>query len=297
MKWMDGRGKDGQGPCDEDLPGACPQTVRISDFLVDWSLSPPTPSPASPLDTAMAALNTKAQQGGALAQAGAVGGGACSGDCELSAPQDSPSDQRIEVSIANSEWEVMVDAVVREAPQESAKVLKQKVQGAVLVGKRSGDWLELSLEPGFVAVATNRSVYLKERLVDYSKLGSKSCEEAGMFPITDRAMCGNAAYALGYLDSSMSVDDGEGDKPYGCYFSARELFFVSNEANKGNKLGKRMMLCVSKAYPVISNTIGAPGNTTANDDEAGDEAAGRAVGEGTSNATDVSNVSRAAVND
>merc|ERR1712187_554420 len=52
MLWMDGKGKDGKGPCLRDLRVPCPESVSFSDFSVeDLPREPgepgasPTPSP------------------------------------------------------------------------------------------------------------------------------------------------------------------------------------------------------------------------------------------------------------
>jgi hypothetical protein len=46
MLWLDGRGSDGQGPCAEDWPGSCAESVAFSDFSIEALPEPaPTPQP------------------------------------------------------------------------------------------------------------------------------------------------------------------------------------------------------------------------------------------------------------
>eukprot|EP00416_Gambierdiscus_australes_P024737 CAMPEP_0171070770 /NCGR_PEP_ID=MMETSP0766_2-20121228/9938_1 /TAXON_ID=439317 /ORGANISM="Gambierdiscus australes, Strain CAWD 149" /LENGTH=404 /DNA_ID=CAMNT_0011527277 /DNA_START=58 /DNA_END=1272 /DNA_ORIENTATION=+ len=45
MAWLDGRGADGKGACDLELPDACADSVSFYDFAVIPAFTPSTPSP------------------------------------------------------------------------------------------------------------------------------------------------------------------------------------------------------------------------------------------------------------
>jgi len=254
MEWLDGLGKDGQGPCMQDVPQRCAESMRFQHLSVLWYQSKLAYTPL--FDVALASIHEKSFQQDATKRTIVP---------QPSAPRAKAGDGQTEVTTDNVEWEVVFSIVpVRKAPYFKARVLRHKRKGQVLIGERAGNWIRLLREPGWVAIKKEErktSIFLVERLVVYKKLGRGSCEEAGMFPIEDMETCQAAAFALGYLDTFPNVYHGVSSKPYGCYVMKAQLFFVSNPENKRNGVGHRDCICTSRAYPTTTITTTTEAST------------------------------------
>jgi len=252
LLWMDGLGKDGTGPCVVDAPAACPRSMMLSSFAVNDGES--AALKPDMIDIALSAIqkkitelqDAKKQEEFVEAQSARE---PCVSDCESGEGQSS---HKAEASADNVQWEVLFKQVpVRKHPNFESEILANKSQGDMLVGMLTKDWLHLR-GGGFVAVKKHQrvdAVFLARRVVTYEKLKGGLCETSGLLPIHTQEMCQDAAFALGYLDTYVnkfaSVD---GKRPYGCYLMHGQIFFVSDPANTKNPVGKRNMICVSKAY-------------------------------------------------
>lgn len=247
MEWLDGLGKDGQGPCMQDVPQRCAESMRFQHLSVLWYQSKLAYTPL--FDVALASIHEKSFQQDATKRTIVP---------QPSAPRAKAGDGQTEVTTDNVEWEVVFSIVpVRKAPYFKARVLRHKRKGQVLIGERAGHWIRLLREPGWVAIKKEErktSIFLVERLVVYKKLASGSCKEAAMFPIVDVETCQAAAFALGYLDTFPNIYHGVSSKPYGCYVMKAQLFFVSDPENKRNRVGHRGCICTSRAYPTTTAT-------------------------------------------
>mmetsp|Transcript_138694 Transcript_138694/g.386768 ORF Transcript_138694/g.386768 Transcript_138694/m.386768 type:complete len:757 (+) Transcript_138694:43-2313(+) len=264
LRWMDGLGPDGQGPCVKDVPQACPRTTRFSHFGVDWTQKAAPPRNGhGPLMAALfamhqlTALNAHALQVSRLREATPMEGPINSfhvGDAFPSSEGD--LETTVELSATSDEWEVLVDLPIRSSPAFGAKVLWTAHTGGVLIGKRVQEqWLQLLRQPGFALIHRRLDqVYLYPRQVVYRRLGSGSCQKSGMFHIANIRTCEAASFALGYFDTFVNVYSDKSDKPYGCYVMNGQLFLVTNEANMGNSVGNRTPLCVNGPYPTTTTT-------------------------------------------
>lgn len=268
MGWLDGLGKDGEGPCVQDHPEACGGTPVFYGVEIHWSQLKPSLSPPV-LGGALLAVHNKLK-GNSMTEK--VPRKDCVGPCEVnygpkeiqqivdphkSVGADWTGDNDMEeVNTGNVEWEVVAGQVpVRHEANFGAKILQYKRKGEVLVGDVTNDWVHLLREPGWVAFRRGPVVapVLKRRIVDYKKMGRRGyCEEEGMFTIEDQQVCEAAAFALGYLDSFVNAFDAPSSRPYGCYLVRGQLFFVSNLQNKNNPVvGERRCICASIGYPAV----------------------------------------------
>jgi hypothetical protein len=256
MEWLDGLGKDGQGPCVQDVPQRCAESMRFDHMSVHWYQSKPVHTPL--LDVALAAIHEKSFQQDATKQVRPASMSHCKGECLGRVATPKAGEGKTEVTAGNVEWEVVFSIIpVRKTPHFNARVLRHKREGQVLIGERAGNWIRLLREPGWVAIKKEEqktSMFLVKRLVVYKKLASGSCEEAGMFPIVDVETCQGAAFALGYMDTFPNIFHGVNSKPYGCYVMRAQLFFVSDPENKRNSIGSRGCICTSHAYPTTTIT-------------------------------------------
>jgi len=163
----------------------------------------------------------------------------------------SKASHKAEASADNDQWEVVFSKVpVRIRPSFKAKTIVHKTRGDMLVGALAKNWLHLR-GGGFVAVKKHQrvdAIFLERRVVTYEKLSGGLCEESGLLPIHSKEMCQDAAFALGYLDTFVNAYGSVNKRPYGCYLMHGQIFFVSDLANTKNPVGKRNMICVSKAY-------------------------------------------------
>jgi len=271
MGWLDGLGNDGKGPCVQDHPEACGGAPVFYGMEIHWSQRATSVSPPV-FGGALLAVHEKLQGNNAKE---IVPKKNCVGPCEVNfapkqieqvlgakknvgAAQTGDSDME-EVSTGNVEWEITDGPVpVRRSANSGAKVLQQKRKGQVVVGDVTNEWIHLLRQPGWVALrrGPNSAAVLKQRMVDYKKLGRMGpCEEAGMFTIEDQQVCESAAFALGYLDSFVNTFSAPSSRPYGCYLVRGQLFFVSNPKNKKNPVvGERRCICANIRYPRVQQS-------------------------------------------
>jgi len=255
LLWMDGLGIDGSGPCVVDAPAACPRSMMLSNFAIAKSetavLQPDM------IDIAMSAIQEKmAELQAAKKEEKFIEAQRarepCVSDCASGVGKKmSKASHKAEASADNDQWEVVFSKVpVRIRPSFKAKTIVHKTRGDMLVGALAKNWLHLR-GGGFVAVKKHQrvdAIFLERRVVTYEKLSGGLCEESGLLPIHSKEMCQDAAFALGYLDTFVNAYGSVNKRPYGCYLMHGQIFFVSDLANTKNPVGKRNMICVSKAY-------------------------------------------------
>merc|ERR1719195_2194702 len=187
----------------------------------------------------------------------AGGGNDCGDDC---APImiESTNGEFVEDRQGNEEWEIVATEVqVRATPSFRGIVLGLLPQGVVLFGQRSGDWIKLTFDRGYVAILRKEeystSFFLERRVVSYEKLTEGNCVGAGLFPINGNLACKAAAFALGYFDRSINTYDGT-DRPEGCYVKDGQLW-IGDRGNKGNgAMHGAEPICGSMAYPTSTTT-------------------------------------------
>lgn len=105
-----------------------------------------------------------------------------------------------------SHWQQIlpdVPVVVFGNKSTASEILGFKDPGSPLIGYQEGEWLSLSFEPGYVAIASGNETLLWQRSSVYVKLPSGSCAEAGVFPIGEIDVCRAAAIALGLPDPTV----------------------------------------------------------------------------------------------
>jgi len=289
--WLDGIGLDGQGPCVRDTPQACSASVRFYGFVVEVgaerSAAPRVRAPksrGSPLEVAMAAVHqsvtTRAQElrqegldnATALREAAAAGGGLdCGPDCSalgVGVPVrggDNITRNSLyeETSDDRSEWEVLALVNVRSTRNLSGRILGEKIAGEITIGERIGDWINVAHEPGFIPITEDGRTLLKERTVSYQKIIIGSCSETGLHPIDDARVCGAAAFALGYFDTTVTTFHGPQKRPQGCYVLNGQVFSATHKNNRGNGAdGHRMPICASRSYPTTITTTSTTTTTT-----------------------------------
>jgi len=252
LRWLDGLGMDGQGPCIEDTPKSCPNTMRFYDFRIIENNQ--KAGKATGVDQAMSVLDAQvAREAFERRHEQLARDAAKRGPPQPSGNQKGRRDSEVpdaEVKWDNSEWEVLIDFLfIRQRPNFFGRILGNRTKGAMVVGRRVGKWIQLLHEPGWMSTEEGQP-FLKERTVAYKRLRDGRCEDAGMFPIEDVKMCQVAAFALGYFDTFLNTYDDVSKKPYGCYILRGQLFMVTNGANKKNRpRGGRSCICSSKKYP------------------------------------------------
>jgi hypothetical protein len=105
-----------------------------------------------------------------------------------------------------SHWQQIlpeVPVVVYGNRSNASEVINLKAPGSALIGKQEGEWLRLSLEPGYVVITSGKETLLWQRSSVYMKLSGGSCADAGVFPIYEMEVCLAAAITLGLPDSSV----------------------------------------------------------------------------------------------
>jgi len=253
LQWLDGLGKDGNGPCVVDAPAACPMSMMLSNFAIADHEMPMAALKPDVIDTALSATQKKEAELQASKNKkefieATSAHEPCIGECSFG---EGEASHEGETSSNNVHWEVLFKMVPsRSKPSFTAEILSFKTRGAMLFGAVANDWLHLR-GGGFVAVKKHQrvdAIFLARRMVTYKKLSSGFCEESKMRPIYTEEMCQDAAFALGYLDTYINAYVSVNKKPYGCYLMHGEIFFVSHPANSKNPVGKRNMICVNSAY-------------------------------------------------
>mmetsp|Transcript_34252 Transcript_34252/g.97904 ORF Transcript_34252/g.97904 Transcript_34252/m.97904 type:complete len:742 (-) Transcript_34252:404-2629(-) len=255
LRWLDGLGMDGQGPCIEDTPKSCPNTMRFYDFRIIEHDQ--TTGKATRMDEAMSVMDSHVaheafkRRQEELARAAAKRGPP-QPDASMRRETEAPD---AEVKWINSEWEVIIDKLlIRQRPNFFGRILGRRSKGEMVFGRRVGKWIQLLHEPGWMAIEEGQP-FLKERTVSYKRLHRGFCEDAGMFPVEDVKTCQAAAFALGYFDTFLNTYKDVSKRPYGCYILRGQLFMVTNKANKKNPpRGGRNLLCASQKYPTPTTT-------------------------------------------
>jgi len=289
LLWLDGVGRDGQGPCVRDSPEACANSVRFYNFEVeevkkehdmDSIVSERTPpSRKSPLDMAIASVHmhqrhkAESVKRAKLARAVAAQGEAEDRDQERTAGQPGSGARSAALSGGKVEWDVLVPVKVHAEASQSSEVIGTKNRGDVLVGSLDDEgWVALSHEPGHVWTKLPKAqvgdspakTILHKRTVNYEKITHDSCEEAGMFPILDVTACEAAAFALGYYDTTVNTESQDVPQPEGCHLVDGKLFLTTTAGSRGG-LGAgsgRALLCSSRSYPTSTATTTTTTATT-----------------------------------
>jgi len=164
----------------------------------------------------------------------------------------------------NVEWEIVASRLkIRSDNSSESDIIKEKVQGEMLYGKRIGTWVQLSHNLGYAPIKEGDVIFLRERIVSYRKTVSGSCADIGMFPINDFGICERAGFALGYFDTTVQAFKGNAKRPEGCYMKHGELWLATHKANVGNGVGGGgVPICSSKAYKSTTTTTTTTSTTT-----------------------------------
>jgi hypothetical protein len=265
MTWLDGVGADGKGPCVRDVPKMCPQSVKFYDFEVTRHEVVPKVSGDILLnalgvihaDQERHAMDERKDRLHNITHMEAGISTDCVDDC---APMkiEATDGEYVEDRQGNEEWEIVATEVqVRATPSFRGIVLGLLPQGVVLFGQRSGDWIKLTFDRGYVAILRKEeystSFFLERRVVSYEKLTEGNCVGAGLFPINGNLACKAAAFALGYFDRTINTYDGT-ERPEGCYVKDGQLW-IGDRGNKGNgAMHGAEPICGSMAYPTSTTT-------------------------------------------
>lgn len=293
LLWMDGMGSDALGPCVQDMPQACPESVRFDNFMVGplESLAAVSPNPSSLMDVALSALDPPSEivhrfkedqhEGIQLAAArealvkSVLSPADCGVRCNVSGvgvgnhtyanvvPEtvhEVAETELFQQEIKGQlEWQVVdKQAEVHAGKSTSSEVLGILSEGAVLAGREeAGNWLRQLPGPGYV-----ERLALRQRIVSYKEIGSGTCTENGMHPIIDTSICTVAGYALGYYDTTVSMEPNETECPEGCYLKDGRLWMSTGAASRGKGvIGTRQPICSSSPYNA-STRVAPPRKTT-----------------------------------
>lgn len=280
LKWMDGAGPDGQGPCVKDAPEACPESVRFYNFAVKQKGEKEAdPKKNSPMEEALENvheevakehLREKDEEASKLEAEEAekdrvedpyddhemyrIINFSVSGEDNVIQVGGTGVKEYDEKIAGNKEWEVIAEqvSVIGSMDSSAAPVIGEKRRGEVIVGKKSQGFIRLTNEDGYVSTEG-----LKERDVTYAKIIQGTCADAGMFPIMDATPCLAAAIALGFFDTSVRVYDGDKVvRPEGCYLKDGKVWLSTNPSQMGNgATGVREPLCASLGYMTSTSTM------------------------------------------
>jgi len=123
----------------------------------------------------------------------------------------------------NVEWQVTwgQNVNVRAETSMKSRILSEKTNGTVIIGKKVADYVALSGEHGYIKIEVNGLTLLKPRHVAYLKLTSGTCKKFGLFAINSESVCQAAAIALGLPDNTTSVFK-RWSAPESCYWRSGE---------------------------------------------------------------------------
>lgn len=292
LAWLDGAGPDGLGPCVQESPEACPETVRFYDFAI---LEQGEEVPSSGIgaedddilgeamdevhDHMQSADKAKRDEAvAALEENADMGDDECMGGCSqairlksLMAPysngssaeqpetaREDPqakSEDYLERVDGNEEWVVEEEAVLIMG--NNNKVLMRRTKGEVLVGRIDGDKLVLFHNEGSVELAA-----LRQRTVSYETISKGSCGDVGLSAVGDLATCLHAGMALGYFSDAQEYS-GPSKRPEGCYILKGQIWLASNPANRHHGVvGDRLPICSSGGYATTTSTSTTTTTTT-----------------------------------
>mmetsp|Transcript_53980 Transcript_53980/g.157572 ORF Transcript_53980/g.157572 Transcript_53980/m.157572 type:complete len:998 (-) Transcript_53980:87-3080(-) len=273
LQWLDGLGKDGSGPCVQDTPASCADTVRFYAFSIEQISGEPT-SAAGREESHPSAL---AEDPVELAIGDLLqhkrGASVTTDHTQRSSRGDSMSDDPTTeetldalATVAStgkiSEWEVASDSVpVKSGKNMSSATLSQKYRGMLLLGHQDGDWLALDYEAGYIEMSKPGT--LKKREISFSMISEGSCADRGAFPILDMATCRAAGIELGYIDTIVKTAPQDLARPEGCYLLDGELWLSTSPSNVGRgKVGRRLPICSSIASVTTTSTTTETSTTT-----------------------------------
>jgi len=273
MPWMVGAHLDGSGSCSSGDTEVCADSVRFYDFSVEDLDSPssgnaatPAPAPSAMADSLVeraighmrfsassweADLPRELRNHAAATDTPLLGSSGTGGKLSLGALAGLVLEDETSVLGGIPEWEVIFNGLmnVRSSMDMRADVLGKKQKGEFVVGRRKGDWVALIHEPGYMRIFQKDVLFMRERRASYRKISNGSCTDIGHFPIVDTSVCENAAFALGYYDTTVDVYHEEHPRPEGCYLLAGYLFMSSHPANRGRGVvGHRQPICSSQPY-------------------------------------------------
>jgi len=181
-------------------------------------------------------------RGGLLAGAGPCGEG--SGPCV----------RPVQLYEDPVDWEIRSNEPlkVRKWKATDAPSLGKKWRCTVLRGRREGDWVKLTNEPGFLPLVQDNITTMKPIPV-YAKIKEGHCNDVGMYPINDSFTCEVAAKAMSLSDTRLK-EIMLVPLPEGCHMftGARStgLYLSTNTINSGNgALKNREPICSSYAEP------------------------------------------------
>jgi len=277
LSWMDGIGSDGGGPCVQDVPYACPRSMRFYNFAV--RPQPPGASSVSPLGTALATMHTELEKKAEKAKREELeikqSMEPCT-DCEMEVSEAALTNRTdnltntsqhqsttkaghgastigattkdTSVRVEGSQWEVVASSVpVHASPSHHAKRVGRKAEGEILVGEEvAGDWLHLLGEHGWVAIGGPNGSSVKRRLVVYNEVKDHdSCENSGLMPIRSVQICRAASSALGYIAAVVS-NSLANHGPHGCYLMNGKPFLKTSYKDVKRRQVEQTLLCVSR---------------------------------------------------
>lgn len=284
MLWLDGPGLDGQGPCIQDAPQACPGSARIFGFAVeDYNPDQPRTQPETLISHALREIHKEQKHvaeairqedlATAIATQDAMNDFKrdCTVDCtakngtvmglNLTYDKETPPvaqlGSREEKRDNNIEWKVTEDrAPIQD--KTGAPMGKWKIRDQVLIGKRQGEFVKLAFEDGYVS--TND---LEERTVSYVLIASGNCSDHDLYPIHNPRTCEAAGFSLGYFDTEVEIYTGEKPRPEGCHVINGELAVTDSIANLGRGVhGLERPICSSMTYPRTTATTTTETTTT-----------------------------------
>jgi len=150
------------------------------------------------------------------------------------------------------EWIVVYPQAmnVRAQPDMNASVVSHKVEGAVVVGNRKGDWLALKYEPGFMRISLDGTKYLQQRTVSYVRLENGTCQDVGDSPINDAPICRSAGILFGYRDAAVANYNSTAYRPEGCFGDGGRLWLANEATMQGHGATiTQKPICSSMPYP------------------------------------------------
>jgi len=286
LAWLDGLGKDGEGPCVRESPEVCGASVRFYGFALEDGAAPTQPAEAprqpdkSPLEVAFAAVHSSVQRDAARKRMAVlenqtasqeVGLADCGDDCSpvgvgisLPAGEGSNGSVYAETAEDQAEWEVLRLLHVRSTPNTTGKILAERVPGEIVVGHRVGDWIDVAHQAGYAPIFKDGEPAMKQRKVSYEKVVIGTCGDMGYRAIGSASVCKAAAFALGYLDTTVTPYRGHLKRPEGCYVLDGQVFISTNAADRGNGADDegRMPICASVGYPTTITVTTTTHTTT-----------------------------------